>query len=134
MSDKVLILRSTGPDRKSHGGFQWPESGYVEAPDWDPDPSVSCGNGLHGLLWGQGAIGEAGWAVFAKRLERGTYQLPDAPPDAGQVAVDPAQLAMILEGIDLSARRRLRYRRTERPREPTFDDPLLKGIDRRSPG
>ena len=36
MSDKVLILRSTGPDRKSHGGFQWPESGYVEAPDWDP--------------------------------------------------------------------------------------------------
>ena len=57
MSDKVLILRSTGPDRKSHGGFQWPESGYVEAPDWDPDPSVSCGNGLHGLLWGQGAIG-----------------------------------------------------------------------------
>ena len=76
----------------------------------------------------------SGWAVFAKRLERGTYQLPDAPPDAGQVAVDPAQLAMILEGIDLSARRRLRYRRTERPREPTFDDPLLKGIDRRSPG
>ena len=44
-------------DRKSHGGFQWPESGYVEAPDWDPDPSVSCGNSLHGLLWGQGAIG-----------------------------------------------------------------------------
>lgn len=34
------------------GGFEWPESGYVEAPDWSPDPS--CGGGLHGLLGGKG--------------------------------------------------------------------------------
>ncbi|MCA9490898.1 MAG: IS66 family insertion sequence element accessory protein TnpB [Dehalococcoidia bacterium] len=49
-----------------------------------------------------------GWAVHAKRLERGTFQLPDAP-GVTRVAVDPAQLAMMLEGIDLRAPRRLRY-------------------------
>jgi hypothetical protein len=49
-------------------GFQWPESGPVEAPDWDPSPV--CGFGLHGLLWGEGshdAIPQprgARWVVF----------------------------------------------------------------------
>lgn len=52
-----------------------------------------------------------GWAIFAKRLERGTFELPKPVGDARQIRVDPAQLAMILEGIDLRARRRLRYRR-----------------------
>lgn len=58
------------------------------------------------VLW----FDQTGWAIFAKRLERGTYEVPHAPPGAAQIAVDKAQLAMILEGIDLSARRRLRYR------------------------
>ena len=51
-SKKVLILRSNNPNLKSHGGFQWPESGPVECPDWDPQ--AECGTGLHGFLWGQG--------------------------------------------------------------------------------
>lgn len=50
-----------------------------------------------------------GWAIFSKRLESGTFELPAAVGDAGKVAIDPAQLAMILEGIDLRAPRRLRY-------------------------
>lgn len=54
-----------------------------------------------------------GWAIFSKRLERGTFELPPATEGSRTVAVDPAQLAMILEGIELSARRRLRYRRRE---------------------
>jgi transposase len=54
-----------------------------------------------------------GWAMFSKRLERGSFELPDVEQGVGKVAVDPAQLAMILEGISLSARRRLRYRRDE---------------------
>lgn len=54
-----------------------------------------------------------GWAIFTKRLEQGSFQLPDTSSGARKVAVDHAQLAMILEGIDLSARRRLRYRRGE---------------------
>jgi transposase len=52
-----------------------------------------------------------GWALYSKRLERGTFELPQPTGEERQVQVDPAQLTMILEGIDLRARRRLRYRR-----------------------
>jgi transposase len=52
-----------------------------------------------------------GWALYSKRLERGTFELPSVEGDERKVAIDPAQLAMILEGIDLRAPRRLRYRR-----------------------
>ena len=55
----------------------------------------------------------SGWALYAKRLERGTFELPRPTTDERKVAIDPAQLAMILEGIDLRARRRLRYHRKQ---------------------
>ena len=57
-----------------------------------------------------------GWAVLYKRLERGTYQIPTVQSSTGRVEIDAAELAMILEGIDLrSAVRRKRYRRPMRP-------------------
>ena len=68
MSESVLILRTCDKDLRSYGGFQWPESGPVEAPDWDPEPV--CGGGLHGLLWGEGSADylshseDAIWLVF----------------------------------------------------------------------
>lgn len=53
-----------------------------------------------------------GLAVWAKRLERGTFQFPKASPVAASVEVTSTELALILGGIDLtSARRRRRYRR-----------------------
>ena len=52
----------------------------------------------------------SGWAIFSKRLERGSFQIPDAPKGARTVDVDVGQLAMISEGTDLSAPCRLRYR------------------------
>jgi transposase len=53
-----------------------------------------------------------GLAVWAKRLERGTFQFPSASSAASSVEVSPTELALILGGIDLqSARRRPRYRR-----------------------
>lgn len=57
-----------------------------------------------------------GWALYSKRLERGTFELPKVEDGVTKVNIDPAQLAMILEGIDLRARRRLRYQRGERTR------------------
>ena len=52
-----------------------------------------------------------GLAILFKRLERGTFQLPDGE---GHTEVDLGQLAMILEGIDLRhAVRRRRYNRAE---------------------
>lgn len=60
------------------------------------------------LLW----FDRTGLALLFKRLERGTFQLPQVDAGATQVEVDAAQLAMILEGIDLrSAVRRKRYSR-----------------------
>ena len=54
-----------------------------------------------------------GLAVWYKRLEQGTFQLPTLQPDcpAGQ-EITTAQLAMLLEGVDLNAaRQRQRYQR-----------------------
>ena len=69
MSDIVYVLRTCDKNLRAYGGFQWPESGPVEAPDWQPH--ATCGNGLHGLLWGAGDAShlatdaDAKWLVVA---------------------------------------------------------------------
>lgn len=62
------------------------------------------------ILWFDGS----GWCLFGKRLERGTFELPEVPKDACQVTIDPAMLASLLEGIQLTARRRQWHRRIEK--------------------
>jgi len=53
-----------------------------------------------------------GMALFYKRLEAGTYQLPNASDDLEGVEIDATDLAILLNGIDLqSAKRRKRYSR-----------------------
>ena len=32
---KSIVLRVCRSDMTSYNGFIWPETGYVEAPDWD---------------------------------------------------------------------------------------------------
>ena len=55
-----------------------------------------------------------GLAVWAKRLERGTFRLPAATSD--RVEMTTAELAALLAGIDLdTARRRIRYCRPGTP-------------------
>lgn len=49
------------------------------------------------LLWWDGQ----GMCLFAKRLEKGRFIWPQA--DSGSVALTPAQLSMLLEGIDWRA-------------------------------
>jgi transposase len=57
----------------------------------------------------------SGLALLYKRLEQGSFQLPTVDDDDASVEIDPGQLAMILEGIDLrSAVRRKRYKRPRR--------------------
>ena len=46
------ILRASGKDGISKNGFKYPNLGLVECPDWKA--TESCGNGLHGWLWGVG--------------------------------------------------------------------------------
>ena len=77
---KVLVLRSADANRQSRDGFQYPETGSVQAPDFDPDPDRSCGGGLHGLPWGQGDL---------------YLTYPDNPSNIWQVIeVDPADFAI----------------------------------------
>ena len=58
----------------------------------------------------------SGYVLYYRRLERGTFQLPDLPPGAARLEVDAGVFAMILEGVDLRAPRRLRYSLAERKR------------------
>jgi transposase len=54
---------------------------------------TSCGDLIKILSWdGQGLC------LFAKRLERGRFVWPQAKE--GAVSLTPAQLSMLLEGID----------------------------------
>lgn len=52
-----------------------------------------------------------GMALWYKRLERGTFRFPEAQKESARVS--PAELTMILEGVDLSSARRARYIRKE---------------------
>lgn len=54
-----------------------------------------------------------GLAIWYKRLEAGTFVFPQAVDGDTSVEVKPADLAMLLDGVDLSSvRRRKRYQRT----------------------
>jgi len=52
-----------------------------------------------------------GPAIWYKRLEAGTFQLPAVAPDATSATLGATDLTLLLGGIDLgSVRRRKRYR------------------------
>ena len=54
-----------------------------------------------------------GFALWYKRLEKGTFRMPVAKPDATSIELKASELAMLLEGIDLrSIKRRQRFART----------------------
>jgi transposase len=57
-------------------------------------------DGLKLLVWDRG-----GFVLVYKRLERGRFRLPAA--DSDRVTLTPAELAALLEGIDLAHARRL---------------------------
>jgi hypothetical protein len=51
-------------------------------------------------------------ALFYKRLESGTYQLPVVNDETQGLEIDATDLAMLLTGVDIeSAKRRKRYSR-----------------------
>jgi hypothetical protein len=64
--ETVYILRTCGPNGEAYGGFVWPESGPVGAPDWRDDGK--CGGGLHGFLRGEGKGSLADFDINARWL------------------------------------------------------------------
>lgn len=60
------------------------------------------------LYWDQD-----GYVLWYKRLEAGTFRFPTVDDQAASVSISPADLTMLLEGVDLaSVRRRKRYQRS----------------------
>ena len=59
------------------------------------------GNALKALVWTHG-----GFTLVYKKLERGRFSWPSGDED--RVQMTPAELAALLEGIDLSNARRLK--------------------------
>lgn len=57
-------------------------------------------NAVKMLIWTHG-----GFMMLYKRLERGRFRWPDIAPD--RTTLTPAELAALLEGIDLTRARRL---------------------------
>lgn len=51
----------------------------------------------------------SGFVLYMKRLEKGRFQLPVVDERRKRVEMEPAQLAMLLDGIDLNARRLARW-------------------------
>jgi transposase len=59
------------------------------------------------LFWDQD-----GFCIWYKRLEAGTFQLPDVTEGVEGIELDEGQLYRLLSGLDLrTGRRRRRYRR-----------------------
>ena len=50
-----------------------------------------------------------GKAIFAKRLEQGSYEMPRHEPGATQLQLDATQLALLLGGVQLDAPKRKRF-------------------------
>jgi transposase len=61
------------------------------------------------LVWDR-----TGWLLLYKRLERGTFELPQEPEGGRRhIEVDAGELGLMLEGLDLrGARRRRRWYRS----------------------
>ena len=63
------------------------------------------GDRLKALLWERD-----GFVVWYKRLEEGTFRFPRIGEGTASVEIKPSELAMLLEGIDLSSvKRRPRF-------------------------
>jgi transposase len=66
-----------------------------------------------------------GLAIWYKRLETGSFQLPLITRDATSIEMTPTQLSLILSGIDLhSARQRKRYQRPTSEARKSIEAPL----------
>ena len=56
----------------------------------------------------------SGFVLYMKRLEKGRFQLPVVDARRKHVTMEAAQLAMLLDGIDLNARRLERWNPDEK--------------------
>src|SRR5262245_62014686 len=108
LTGRIWVCVQPQDGRKSFDGLQAVVRDYLGRDPLSGDLLVfrnRRGDRLKVLAW-QGD----GFALYLRRLERGTFAFPAA--DAAEVSITATELAMILGGIELgSARRRPRYER-----------------------
>lgn len=70
----------------------------------------------------------SGFWLCAKRLEGGTYAIPRQVLESSEASVrmTPAQIALLLEGIDVREARYHRHYRRERDKNPTTPEPCTR--------
>jgi transposase len=102
---RVYLAAEPADMRKSFDGLAALAAGHLALDPWSGHLFVFVNkrrDRIKILHWDRD-----GYVVWAKRLEVGCFQVPDAG-DRDGIELDPAQLAMILSGIDLKAARRRR--------------------------
>jgi len=102
--------------RKGIDGLRAVVEGVLKKDPWDGHLFVFVGKSkdkVKILFWDRN-----GFVLYMKRLERGRFQVPAVNERVRHVDMEPAQLAMLLDGIDLNARRLARW-----------NPALNKGID-----
>jgi hypothetical protein len=101
---KHLILRTCNADMQSYNGFQWPRSGPVTAPDWNP--KQECGHGLHGFLRGEGDGDLANWRSEALWVVAEVETFVDL---GGKVKFPNAEVIFVGSRLDATALVKARY-------------------------
>lgn len=73
-----------------------------------------------------------GLAIWYKRLEAGSFQLPRQAAAGASIEVPATQLAMLLSGIDLATiRQRKRYQKPGKNQEGPRENPLKSEVSMR---
>lgn len=104
---KVFLVAGTTDMRKSFDTLAAVVRGVIHADPLSGHLFVFCNrrrDRLKVLVWE-----ESGFWLMAKRLEKGTFVWPESC--RGKVEYSTAELAAMLAGLELSGRRRKRYRR-----------------------
>jgi transposase len=105
---KIYLVAGVTDMRKSFDTLAAVVTGAVNADPLSGHMFVFCNrrrDRLKVLIWE-----ESGFWLLAKRLEKGTFDWPDGPHV--KIEYTPAELAALLDGLELSGRRKRRYRRT----------------------
>ena len=108
LTGRIWVCTTPQDGRKSFDGLQAAVTSYLCKDPLSGDLYVfrnKRGDRLKILAW-QGD----GFALYVRRLEKGTFAFPKA--DSAEVSVTATELAMILGGVELgSAKTRPRYER-----------------------